>query len=367
GMAHAYALNSSAECISANDTAANDIDMVQEAAQADVIVDALLGIGLSGEVRPNYQAAIEVINVSGKPIVAVDIPSGLSADTGAVQGSAQGKAQGACVKATHTVTFVGRKLGLYTSDGPEYCGQVHFSSLDIPAAIYTDLETDLETATVDLLELNSLQAQLKPRHRNTHKRAQGHLLVIGGNEGMGGAALLAAEAALYAGAGLVSVATHSSNVGAILARRPELMPKPIARTKDMQALLNQATALVIGPGLGADSWAKSLFKAALQANLPTVIDADGLNLLAENKEQRDNWTLTPHPGEAARLLGRSDIQADRLKAVKELQSTYGGASLLKGAGTLIATANQVSLNPYGNPGMAVAGTGDVLAGLIGAL
>ncbi|MGI9322346.1 MAG: NAD(P)H-hydrate epimerase, partial [Pseudomonadales bacterium] len=256
GMAHAYALNSSAECISGNDTVANDIDMVQEAAQADVIVDALLGIGLSGEVRPSYQAAIEVINASCKPIVAVDIPSGLSADTGAVQG----KAQGACVKATHTVTFVGRKLGLYTSDGPEYCGQVHFSSLNIPEAIYTDLETDLETATVDLLELNSLQAQLKPRHRNTHKRAQGHLLVIGGNEGMGGAALLAAEAALYAGAGLVSVATHSSNVGAILARRPELMPKPIARTKDMQALLDQATALVIGPGLGADNWAKSLFK-----------------------------------------------------------------------------------------------------------
>ncbi|MGI9322581.1 MAG: NAD(P)H-hydrate dehydratase, partial [Pseudomonadales bacterium] len=179
------------------------------------------------------------------------------------------------------------------------------------------------------------------------------------------------EAALYAGAGLVSVATHSSNVGAILARRPELMPKPVARAKDMQTLLNQATALVIGPGLGADYRAKSLFKAALQANLPSVIDADGLNLLAENKEQhreqRDNWALTPHPGEATRLLGRSDIQADRLRAVKELQGTYGGASLLKGTGTLIATANQVSLNPYGNPGMAVAGTGDVLAGLIGAL
>ena len=355
GLAYDYAQSSSAQWGNAK-----DVQAALAAEQPEVLVDALLGTGVKGQVRPAYRQAIEVMNATALPVVAVDLPSGLCADTGAVLG--------ACVQATHTVTFVGRKVGLYSNEGPERCGLVHYSSLGIAKAVYASLESP----GVGLLELNSLRQALPPRRRNTHKRAEGHLLVIGGKLGMGGAALLTAEAALYAGAGLVSVATHSSNISAILARRPELMPAPVHQAEDLAPLLRQASALVIGPGLGTDGWAKTLFTAAWQTDLPMVIDADGLNLLAggafsQQASRHGNLVLTPHPGEAARLLDRSDIQSDRVQAVKDLQQTFGGVALLKGVGTLIAAEQGISLNPYGNPGMAVAGTGDVLAGVIGSL
>lgn len=351
GAAHAWA-KERAPCL-----AAEGVDLGALAAAADLVVDALLGLGIQGEVRPQYRQAIAAINGAGTPVVALDLPSGLCADTG--------RALGACVKAAHTVTFVGRKLGLCTNDGPEYAGQVHFASLGIPDALYDRFALD----AVDLLDL-SLRSRLPARHRNAHKRAHGHLLVIGGNEGMGGAALLAGEAAMQTGAGLVTLATRSAHVGAILARRPELMPKGVAGAGDLAPLLARATCLLLGPGLGQDAWSRKLFAAAMQSRLPMVVDADGLNLLAAGDgdvAKRDNWALTPHPGEAARLLGRQGIQEDRAQAALDLQARYGGTALLKGQGSLVASPHGLALCPYGNPGLAVAGTGDVLAGLIASL
>ena len=334
--------------------AAKGLDLAAKARGAEVIVDALLGLGAVGEVRPVYKEAIEAINGSGRPVVALDLPSGLCADTGRVLG--------ACVQAAHTVTFVGGKIGLATNEGPGQAGRVHLAGLGIPAELYGRFAGE----AVLRLDL-SVRECLAPRHRNAHKRAHGHLLVVGGNEGMGGAALLAAEMGLMAGAGLVSVATREGNVAAMLARRPELMPKGVAGGGELAALLERVDCLAVGPGLGMDAWAKGVFAAALESGLPMVVDADGLGLLAGVGERRDDWVLTPHPGEAGRLLGGRDVQADRAQAVRDLQARYGGVSLLKGQGSLVASAERVWVCPYGGPGLAVAGTGDVLTGLLGGL
>ncbi|HAD09221.1 MAG TPA: NAD(P)H-hydrate dehydratase, partial [Porticoccaceae bacterium] len=192
-------------------------------------------------------------------------------------------------------------------------------------------------------------------------------------KGFGGAAAMAAEAALRVGAGLVGVATRSSHVPALLARRPELMVKGIESGQQLEPLLSAPTVLVIGPGLGRSSWSEQVLQQAMKSGLPMVVDADALNIISEGKlaEEIDTsgWVLTPHPGEAARLLGKSnaDVQADRIQACRDIQARFRATVLLKGAGTLIAGPDGVSLCPYGNPGMATGGMGDVLAGVIGGL
>ena len=218
------------------------------------------------------------------------------------------------------------------------------------------------------LELAEL---VRPRPRTAHKGNHGHVLVIGGNTGMGGAVRLAGEAALRAGAGLVSVATRTANVPALTAGRPELMARGIETEAELSRLLERADVLAIGPGLGADDWAHLLFSRALASGKPLVLDADALNLLAAQPVKRDDWILTPHPGEAARLL-RTDaraVQADRLGAARALVNKYGGTVLLKGHGTLIdgAAAPTPWLIRAGNPGMGTAGMGDVLTGIAAAL
>lgn len=326
----------------------------------EVLVDAMLGTGLKGEVRGDYQAAIEALNQSGSPVVAVDIPSGLSADSGAVLGSA--------VKAELTVTFIGLKQGLLTGAGPEHCGALHFTDLDVPDEVYAQLKPESRR-----LDARTFKSLLKPRQRDAHKGHSGHALILGGNHGMPGAAIMAAEAAIHCGAGKVSVATRSEHLLALAIRRPEVMAFGINSRKDLQALLHDKSVIVAGPGLGTDQWAFELVDVALASNLPVVLDADALNLLSEHprlrRARKFPIILTPHSGEAARLLATDtgSIQKDRFAAVAKLSKDYGASAVLKGAGSLIQFEQQVSLCSAGNPGMAVAGMGDVLSGVIGAL
>jgi len=339
-----------------------------------VIVDALLGTGMSGEVRADYRAAITMINQSGLPVLAADIPSGLCSDTGAVLGVA--------VQAAMTVSFIGLKVGLLTGRGPALVGDLKYRDLAVPEIVYEDSAEKAMPLAAERLELGSLLAHFPERERDAHKGRFGHVLVIGGDKGYGGAVAMAAEAALRVGAGLVSVATRPEHVPALLARRPELMVKGVASGQELEPHLQGPTLIVIGPGLGRSPWSEQMLQKAIGTGLPMVVDADALNILSEGRvganADASNWVLTPHPGEAARLLAcaNADIQADRLAACRQIADKYSATVLLKGAGTLIADSamdkdsadgQTLWLCPYGNPGMASGGMGDVLAGIIGGL
>jgi hydroxyethylthiazole kinase-like uncharacterized protein yjeF len=327
----------------------------------DVIVDALLGTGLAGEVKDHWQMAIELINhtrtMNHCHVVAVDIPSGLHADTGRVLGTA--------VNADLTVTFIGVKQGLMTGQGPDYGGEVLFDDLGVDAKVFEQVESSASRITHD-----DLATLLLPRKRCAHKGDHGHVLVIGGNKGMAGAARMAGEAALRSGAGLVSVATRPEHVAAIVSTRPEIMCHGVENKGQLKPLLNKVSCVAVGPGLGQDSWAQQLLSAVLETTIPLMLDADALNLLALEPLPRSSWVLTPHPGEAGRLLQMStaQVQQDRFAAVSNLQSRYGGVAVLKGCGTLVCGAeNDIALCDAGNPGMATAGMGDVLTGVLAGL
>lgn len=324
---------------------------------ADVIVDALFGTGLDREVTGAAREMVELMNAANSPIVAVDIPSGLHADSGRVLGVA--------VRAHVTVTFIALKQGLFTGDGPACCGEVVFDDLAVPAAIY-----DSVTPSASRILDAELQRALPPRSRNAHKGRHGHVLVIGGDRGMAGAARLAAQAALRVGAGLVSLATHPEHAAVATAVVPEVMSHAVGAAQALRPLFARAHVIAIGPGLGQGRWGKMLFDAALDSGLPLVADADALNLLARDPIRRAHWVLTPHPGEAARLLGCTapEVQADRYAALCALRARYGGAVVLKGAGSLIVGEDErVRLCDAGNPGMASGGMGDVLTGVIAGL
>ncbi len=291
-------------------------------------------------------------------MLALDIPSGLHADTGLSLGTS--------VSANVTITFVGLKQGFYLGEGIDRCGWLEFAGLGIPAHAHAQLSAPLRR-----LDSDCIRRALPPRRRSAHKGSHGSILLVGGAPGMSGAIRLAAEAALRAGAGLTRVASHADSTAVVTGGRPEIMCHAIGNPDELGPLLERSDAIVLGPGLGRSDWARALWQASLAADLPLVIDADGLNVLAEAPQKRDNWILTPHPGEAGRLLGTPtrSVQADRLGAVRALVERYGGIVVLKGAGTLIAGAGEVSVSvcDRGNPGMATAGMGDVLSGLIGAL
>jgi len=316
------------------------------------VIDALLGTGLNREVAGAYAEAISFINECTSPVIAVDIPSGLNADTGAIMGCA--------VKTDLTVSFIALKQGMFTGMAAEYCGQIIYSSLDIPKAVFQSFNCASKLMT---------RPSLAKRHRCAHKGDNGHVLVVGGEIGFSGAVRLAGEGALRAGAGLVSVATRTSHSGYINMARPELMCHGVEDVAQLIPLINKATAIVIGPGLGQSQWAKELFKCAVDSEKPLIADADALNLLAANPVCHNNWMLTPHPGEAARLLNCSteQIANDRFSAVSQLQKRYGGVTVLKGAGTLIDNGDEITVSTTGNPGMASGGMGDVLAGMLGSL
>ena len=336
---------------------------VDMALDGEVIVDALLGTGLQGPARPAFAAAIAAINAhaaNGKAwVIAVDLPSGLDADTGDDFGCA--------VDADETVTFIGAKRGSLTGVGPQRCGAIWFDDLDVPASTYAKIPYPV----VALRWGASGARPMGPRPRHAHKGTSGHVLVVGGASGYGGAALLAAEGALRAGAGLVSLACALEHAAAVLARRPEVMVRGIEDVAEQFApLLARATVIVVGPGLGQDAWSQAMLAAAINSKLPLVIDADALNLLAASSQPwPQDALLTPHPGEAARILNCTtrEVQQDRFAAVRALAARTCGVVVLKGAGSLIDDGHHTWLCMDGNPGMAVGGMGDVLAGMLGAL
>lgn len=219
------------------------------------------------------------------------------------------------------------------------------------------------------IQLDNFRQLLSPRARDAHKGMFGHVLIVGGNHGMVGAVRLAGEAALRVGAGLVSVGTQAQSITAIVSERPEIMAHAVKTANDLKPLLKKASVIVLGPGLGQTSWSRQLFKQVLNATLLKVLDADALNLLAKHTRKSENWILTPHPGEAARLLDCTveTIQANRIDAVQALQKHYGGVVVLKGAGSLVCSNRCLRICSAGNPGMASGGMGDVLSGVIGGL
>jgi NAD(P)H-hydrate epimerase len=324
----------------------------------NVIVDGIFGTGLERAVSGDWAAAVDAINGHAAPVLALDIPSGLHADSGAILGTA--------VRAAATISFIGLKQGLFTGDGPACCGEVRFDALEVPARLYAS-----QILAARRLDWPGVSARLGARPRTAHKGHYGHVLVLGGDQGMGGAARLAAEAAIRVGAGLVSLGTRPQHVAPALAARPEIMVHGLDDPAGLDPLLERATVIAVGPGLGHDAWGRALWQRARAAPQPLVVDADALRLLGEQPLQRQDWVLTPHPGEAAHLLGGSaaEVQADRFAAAQRLVRGFGGVLVLKGAGTLIASggARPPAVCTAGNPGMASGGMGDVLTGVIAGL
>jgi NAD(P)H-hydrate epimerase len=328
----------------------------------DVIVDGLLGIGLEGAPRPETLAVIRAINAARRPVLALDIPSGVDADSGVVHEAA--------VRADITLSFVGLKSGLFLGAGPEYAGVVLLDDLGVVAPALPQFAPLLRR--IDEAEI---AASLPRRPRAAHKGTSGRVLVVGGGGGMPGALRLAGTAALRVGAGLVSVAGAPENLGPVTAANPELIYLPMSPATTIDESMRGADVLAIGPGLGQGDWARRLWaQARTVPGVPAIVDADALNLLAASPVKLPpDWIITPHPGEAARLLGVQvpEVQRDRLAAVRELVARYGAVAVLKGAGTLVASAldggTEVFICERGNPGMATAGMGDVLTGVIAGL
>jgi NAD(P)H-hydrate epimerase len=321
---------------------------------AELHVDALYGIGLHRAPEGAAAQLIEQINGSGQPVLALDVPSGLDTDTGHCAGVA--------IRADVTVTFIAGKRGLHTGRAADHVGVLELATLGVPDGVYAERTPDARL----------LVAEILPRRtRYANKGDNGHVLVIGGEHGMAGAARLAGEAALRGGAGLVSVATRAEHVFALNAARPELMAHGVDGPQTLAPMIEKADVLALGPGLGQAAWGHALWLTALDANKPLVLDADGLNLLSREPRRFSAPTiLTPHPGEAARLLGvpAAEIERDRFAAVRELSRRYGAVAILKGSGSLIADPDgRLDVCPWGNPGMASGGMGDLLTGVVAAL
>ncbi|PFG58385.1 NAD(P)H-hydrate epimerase [Vibrio sp. ES.051] len=337
--------------------------------EANVIIDAMLGTGLSGEVRQEYRRCIEKINQIHTPVIAVDIPSGLCANTGMVLGDA--------VHAAHTVTFIGVKQGLCTGQARDRVGELHFDGLGVEA------EFDAIEEESALGINHQIISRLMPKQKPTaHKGDNGKLLCVGGNQGMSGAIRLCASAAARSGAGLIACITHASSLVPLQVACPEVMSHSITSDllreteNDLTKRIRWADVLVFGPGLGDDAWGYQAYQYLTQEPKPKVLDADGLNILAMLNQRCDGTlvcdhqrVITPHPGEAARLLNvtTQEIESDRYFAARQLQDRYGGVVVLKGAGTLIYDGTRMYVCLAGNPGMASGGMGDILSGVIGAL
>jgi NAD(P)H-hydrate epimerase len=327
---------------------------------ADLIVDAMFGTGLSRPLDAASTTIVQAINASETPVLALDIPSGLHADSGAVLGIA--------VRAHCTITFVGLKLGFYLGSGPDYIGQLRFDALGLDEAALAQVP-----ASALRIDEQELREALPPRSRTAHKGLHGDVLIIGGGIGMAGAARLAGEAALRCGAGRVTVATHPQNVGAVGAARPELMCRGVQRESELEVLIERADVLAIGPGLGQDEWSKQMLQGVMRSERPAVLDADALNLLGQalpSSARASRRILTPHPGEAARLLGITtrEVQANRLNAARLIAQRYASVVVLKGAGSIVMTGDGLPhICDRGNPGMASPGMGDVLTGVTAAI
>ena len=335
----------------------------------DLILDGLLGIGITRAVTGKMAALIARANASGVPICAIDIPSGLSADTGAVMGSTMGNAMGnrlgEAIRARNTITFIGAKPGMYTGDGRDHCGEIRIDTLGV--------DTSLRQSNNSLLTPEGVAGMAPARVHNSHKGQFGTVGVLGGAQGMLGAAVLAARAALHLGAGKIFLAPLADDAPGFDPLHPEIMLK---KARDLVAR-ETLESLVVGPGMGTGDAARNMLAAALKANVPLVLDADALNLIADGRALQNQLLrrtaphlLTPHPGEAARLLqaSTSEIQADRIKAACTLATRFNALVVLKGSGSVIAFPDTTwHINSTGNPGMASGGMGDALAGMLGAL
>jgi hydroxyethylthiazole kinase-like uncharacterized protein yjeF len=319
------------------------------------VIDGLFGIGLVRPVEGDYAKLAEFANAQACPVLALDIPSGLESDTGRVLGRA--------VRATHTITFIGLKPGLLTLDGPDHCGAITVADLALESV-------PPEISKGWIAEPALFASVLRPRPKNFHKGMAGSLGIVGGAEGMAGAALLAGRAALRLGAGRVYAGMLREL--AVDTDVPELM---LRHPDDVLGL--DLDAIVVGPGLGQSERAETLLGAALASELPCVLDADALNLIAENEDLRKacarrkaDTLITPHPAEAGRLLAETTahVQSDRLKAARALAQNLNAHVVLKGNGSvLVARDGHWFVNTSGNPGMGSAGMGDVLSGILGAL
>ena len=325
---------------------------------AELVVDALLGIGLSRAPEGAVAELIEWINMQPAPVLALDAPSGVDARSG--------HAYPVATNADCTLQFIAAHLGLRTGAALDCVGELELARLDVPASAFEGIAPAAHAYRTD-----ALAGMLPLRRRDSHKGGHGHVLCIGGDLGSGGAILLASDAALRCGAGLVSVATRGAHVSAALARQPEAMVHGLESVADVELLFARASVVAIGPGLGQGSWGRALLALALTCNKPRVFDADALNLLAEAPQRlNESDVITPHPGEAARLLGidTANVQRDRFAAAYALCGRYGSQVVLKGAGTVIASPGVTpALVAAGNPGMAVGGMGDLLTGCIAAL
>jgi hydroxyethylthiazole kinase-like uncharacterized protein yjeF len=322
----------------------------------DVIVDALLGTGLHEPVRPDLAQAIHAINACDRPVFSLDLPSGLNADSGAVMGAA--------VSADCTISFVALKTGLFLGAGPDHVGRLIFDDLELSPPDELRFRPLLQR-----LSEGEIARALPPRGRAANKGDFGRVLIVGGGPGMPGAVRLAGESCLRVGAGLVTVATARDNLNAVVAGRPELIVHAVEEAAALEPLLGSADVVAVGPGLGQSTWAASMLESVLGCGKPLLIDADALNLLAKSARPAPaRSVLTPHPGEAGRLLGSNAaaIQSDRMAALHALQARHPGSVIvLKGAGTLIGAEGQIpGICERGNPAMAAPGMGDVLTGVI---
>ena len=321
----------------------------------DLIIDGLLGTGLASAPRDNLAQLINKANQHSAPIVALDIPSGLLAETGTTPG--------AVIHASHTLTFIALKPGLLTGKARDVVGEVHYHALGLESWLQE------QNAPISRFDSRDLSRWLKPRNPTSHKGSNGRLVIIGGDHGTAGAIRMTGEAALRAGAGLVRVLTRIENIGPLITARPELMVHELTAAS-LEESLEWADVIVIGPGLGQQEWGKKALQKVENSRKPVLWDADALNLLAINPDKRQNRIITPHPGEAARLLNCavSQIESDRLLAADRLVKRYGGCVVLKGAGTVVISEDgECGLIDTGNAGMGSGGMGDVLSGIIGAL
>ena len=327
-------------------------------ADADVIIDALLGTGLTRQVEGDWKELIKTVNQSGIPVISVDIPSGLNADTGVIFGAA--------INANQTVTFIALKKGMFTGSGKACCGEISFDDLGLPEEIYEAVEPDAE------LLCHSWQWSLPPRRHDNHKGQHGHVLIIGGNYGMPGSVILAARAALRSGAGLVSVVTRTDHINAVVTACPECMVHGSANGEIDPGLIDKADYIAIGCGMGQDAWAQRLLYLALDSTIPMVVDADALNLMAaqDHLSLTEECIITPHPGEASRCLNlrKREIQHDRFQAAQILRQKCNAHVVLKGSGTIVQhNGGRPQVCAFGNPAMATAGMGDVLTGMIASM
>lgn len=333
------------------------LDDVASLGHPDVVVDALLGIGLARAPSGAIAHAIEAINRARRPVLALDVPSGLDADAGATPGVA--------IEASRTLCFIAGKRGLATGRARALCGDVAIDTLGVDDDAFDGIPVAARR-----LDARDLRYWLRPRLRDAHKGSHGYVLAIGGDEGYGGAIRLCAEAAMRSGAGYVAVATRVAHVAALLAARPEAMVRVADDAAALRPMIERSTVLALGPGLGQGAWGRTLADVAFASDRPKIADADALNLLAAAPCDLGDAILTPHPGEAARLLGTevASVERDRYAAAQAISERYRACVVLKGAGSIVAEVGRVPcVIGAGNPGMASPGMGDVLTGVIAAL